>query len=379
MPSLGQPHHEGDELVYLSLCDNLIKTGNYSLQGTPILKNSFFPKKYYDKPFFHHPPLYIFLMTPLVKNFGKNSAVIVSWVGHFLVLISALILLAKFIERSRRLTISLVMLLIAIDPLMVFASQKIWFDSLLAGLTSISTTFFILGVEEENIRKRKLFLSVSGLFMGMAINTKIPAILVLPVFVFAFFLKSRFRNKKGLIMGCTYFLLPTLLLAAPWFIKFYSYYGKFLPDWLAWDESTINASAFVSFVRNRPFHYFFTQMFLISPLFLIPVYFVVRFFRETTRLTWLFCFWFLWILASMTLLAKFGGYTYQMRFVTMSCVPIYVLLGFSLERMALFSNPVLMFITLVGLIINAMTDFFHIVYYERAVIVSLFELYHQVL
>jgi len=59
LPALFTWHIENDEIIYQVLADKVSKNfSDYSLQGTAILEQ--LPAEIYDKPLFHHPPLFIY-------------------------------------------------------------------------------------------------------------------------------------------------------------------------------------------------------------------------------------------------------------------------------------------------------------------------------
>src|SRR5688500_6972258 len=56
LPSLRYPLDEADERIYWQLADNLARGGEYTLQGTEIVRE--LSPYMYDRPLFHHPPLF---------------------------------------------------------------------------------------------------------------------------------------------------------------------------------------------------------------------------------------------------------------------------------------------------------------------------------
>lgn len=86
LPSLRYPFSEGDEHIYWQLADNLARGRECTLQGTEVLRE--LSPDMYDRPLFHHPPLFPALLVPFVLTDNNSAAVMVSWLGHFLCLIA---------------------------------------------------------------------------------------------------------------------------------------------------------------------------------------------------------------------------------------------------------------------------------------------------
>ena len=59
LPALFTQHIENDEVILQVLAEKVSENPkDYSLQGTAVLDR--LPKSVYDKPLFHHPPLFIY-------------------------------------------------------------------------------------------------------------------------------------------------------------------------------------------------------------------------------------------------------------------------------------------------------------------------------
>jgi 4-amino-4-deoxy-L-arabinose transferase-like glycosyltransferase len=369
LPSLASVHAEGDEMIYKCLAKNLRMTGSYTLRGSPVLK--YLSQPIYDKPFFHHPPMLIFLILPLATSGWPDLAVVVSWFGHLLVCVAVLLFLLKFLKPGSWRLIFLVMLLVVLDPLLQFCSQKIWNDSLLAGLSALSVVFFFLSLEEPSERKRKALAVGSGLLLGCAILTKVPAIILFPVYALALLRRFRRREWKEALLPGLCFLIPCLVVCAPWFVKFHGYYGRLLPDWLAADSRLIKDNAFVRMVKERPPYYFFKEAFLLCPIFAVPLFFLLKNARRTGSMAGILAFWFVWVLAVFTWQAVFANMTYQMRYLTMAWPPMYLLLGLTLERLDVFKRPVLLLVVLIGLAWHVATVIYYAAHLDFADILSL--------
>jgi len=364
LPSLSMAHNEQDERIYMSLAKNLYDTGSYSLQGTSILPK--LPKSIYDRPFFHHPPLYIFMLVPFVSAFSDSAAVVVSWLGYFL-FIFAIFLFALYFVKNRSI-LAIVSIAAAVDPLLCFTSQKVWIDSLLAGLITMSLVLFIIGVE----RRRILFWSLSGVFWGLAILTKVPAVLCAFLFLFTFVWRYFFSGDKKVFRDLLFVLVPALLISAPWFFKFYSVYGMFLPDWIRPDPWLIGHNNFIHMVANRRWYYFFVELFILNPFF---TWVVVLLFIDLWRAAkhgykdpanFMFVFLWLWLLVFISVMSALGvtGQSFQMRFITFAMAPLYLILAQKLlvkGKSGTYRLPDITFSVLIAVITwNLITQIFYI-------------------
>ena len=67
----------------------------------------------------------------------------------------------------------------------------------------------------------------SGLFAGMAMETKIFGVIILPVLFVQLLMRGR-TNMKGLARDCLAFVLPAVLLGLPWYLKSFVHTGTIL-------------------------------------------------------------------------------------------------------------------------------------------------------
>jgi 4-amino-4-deoxy-L-arabinose transferase-like glycosyltransferase len=382
LPSLRLPHLEFDERIYVTLAKQLYYTGTYSVQNTPLLKE--LAPEIYDRPLFFQPPLFVILSIPLILNFGDNSAVILSWIGHLLVLFSIFLFLRK-IFRNNHLAIILIVAIAAADPIMVFSSRKIWLDSLAAGLAGISMYIFWQACIEECYRKKFKGLIISGVLLGAAILTKIPAILLGPFFALIFI---RYHYKQPLLKNIFFLLaaiVPILAITFPWFFKTYSYYGRLI-DSQTLPATLLETNKYLEMVTSRPFYYYPKEIILITPIILCIFYSSIKHIKKIS-----FFALTLWI----SIFSVIGGYTYfaishqqayVMRYLTFMCVPFYLLLGLYLENRLQVINLTedhdvtpdiniykytAVFLTL---ILSSMTSLFFIVNYKFDLLLSLYEI-----
>lgn len=382
LPSLYFPHNEYDERIYVTLAKQIYHTGTYTVQNTPILKE--LSPEVYDRPLFFQPPLFVLLSIPLILNFGDNYAVIISWLGHILVLLS-IFLFSRRLFTKNHYVILLIVALAATDPIMVFASRKIWLDSLVAGLTGISMfVFWKASLEKRQGKKLKYFI-VSGILLGAGIITKVPAVLLMPFFAIIF-VKYHYRLpiKRNIIL-LSALLLPVLAITFPWFLKTYLYYGKLI-DTQTLPEELLATNSYLRMVSNRPFYYYLKEIILLTPIILFPLHSTIKYIKGISFFALTF-----WI----SLFSVIGGYTYfaiandqayVMRYLTLICIPFYLLLGLYLENRIQSKNMVegkdvvtniklyKYKIVFLALVLNSMTSLFYVVRYDYDALYSFFEI-----
>ena len=268
LPRLAFEDSEGeiDEVVYWSLAQNLATTGSYGLRGTEVLSG--LSPQMYDRPTFHHPPLYPILLVPFALHGSPRLGVLVSWLGHLLCIV-AVAIVALHLRRTRggnrtgsSLALWLPLVGVAFDPLLTFVSRKLWMDALLAGLVALSLALLVVA---PGSRRRRALLLGSGVLLGLAGLTKLPAMVLAPVFLVAAFLESRDRRTR--IESAALPLVPALMLVVPWLLFFHAKCGVFLPSWVRADPWLLEHSAFVRAFVSRPWYYYVTKLPLLIPLF----------------------------------------------------------------------------------------------------------------
>jgi 4-amino-4-deoxy-L-arabinose transferase-like glycosyltransferase len=330
LPSLDFPRDETDELIYWQLSKNLLRTGEYSLRGTEILPS--LSPGMYDRPLFHHPPLYPVLLTPFVALDSPRYAVVVSWLGHVLCILAAAIVVRHAAARSQGRFSPLAILLwlpivgVGADPVLTFVARKLWIDGILAGLIAISAALLLVA---DDGRFRRLLLLSSGVLLGLAALAKLSALALIPVYLWAVFLKYG-RSRKA--WEAVLLLSPACLLILPWLIVFYVKCGVILPSWVKPDAWLIEHNAFVKTLVNRSWYYYFLKTTILLPLLPFCLWQLAhepRILKESNAkicLAWLAVY-----LAAMTTMGA-NGLGFQMRHVAGAMTPVYLLLLYNLTK-----------------------------------------------
>jgi len=174
------PYYGYDEVVYLSLAKHILDSSpfDYSLQGAPLLFSDY-RAWYLERPIFHHPPLFTWLLSSVYFLFGSSLLV-----GRFLsVIIGVALVYVTYritlqVRGDERIALTSGFLL-AVSPLHVLLSSLVLMDGLLTLFVSLFV-LFTLQITKDGLRKKVIY---AGLFLGLALLTKYSAILALPILV----------------------------------------------------------------------------------------------------------------------------------------------------------------------------------------------------
>lgn len=333
IPTLIFVHDEPDERVYWSVAENLLERGEYTLRGSPVLQR--LPPTIYDHALFHHPPLYPALLVPFVVLDAQGAAVVVSWFGHALCILSVGLMGAVLWDirggdAPRLPAFAWIPLLgAATDPLLSFASRKLWIDPLMSGLIALSLALVLLGVA-EGARHRTRWLLLGGLALGLAGLAKLPALLA--AIVGASLILAAPGGARVRMRRVAVYVAPALLLTLPWIVLFWSTYGVPLPTWLRPTEWSVQEYPFIARAVGRPWYYYIVKLCLAQPLFPVVLVLYARAWRRGLRREmWLPLLW-IGLFLGVATYQGVNGYGFQMRYVTPLMSAVYI---------ALFCHPVL--------------------------------------
>lgn len=366
LPGLLYPPTEADEQIYWQLAENLANRGTYTLRGSDLLGS--LSAYIYDRPLFHHPPLFAALLVPFVLTGTQGAAVLVSWLGHCLSVIAVAVIGRHALRRTPAgATVTsprfwLPVLGAAADPLMMFVSKRLWIDSLLAGLVAVAVAMLIVAEG----RRRRMTLAFAGLLLGLAALAKLTALILVPVFLFAVLRTDSTWRERGASMLSIF--LPVGLLVVPWMVVFYAQSGVFIPSWVKPDEKLMEIFPFLRVAVARPWYYYLGTLPLIMPLALVPVWVLAR-----ERALWgnrpiqIAVAWFSIILLAQTLLGA-EGYGFQMRHIAPAVSAVYVLVLLALlER----ERPALLMVCGFAILVGAVTGAMHLLVPEFDEMLSL--------
>ncbi len=298
LPTFNLQHNEGDEIRFLFLVKNWIDTGRYTLQGSPLLNEPVY-KYQADRVLPVHPPIFPALLAPFVKYNAISKAVIVSWIGHFLAIL-AVALIGRYLFLFYGLTASALsplfwipLLGIATDPIMTWVSGVLWIDNLHAGLGALALALTLIA--SQSTRHRLLYF-FAGIILGLALLSKVTALIMIPIIVFAIFIVE--TNKQRRLQALLFGAIPALVLSLPWYISLYVVMGEFIfpqlpahvremmdnlpPDELKKLQDLIHCQ-FCAVAASRPWYYLILKLPLVEPIFLFGLSFSIFFYAAYAK------------------------------------------------------------------------------------------------
>ena len=320
LPSLRFVHSEPDEVVYWNVARNLVERGEYTLRGAKI--EARLSPAIYDRPLFHHPPLYPLLLTPFVALEAPQAAVTISWLGHLLCLLAVGIIGWALLARGKAIgdLLWLALLGVATDPLLALVSRKLWIDALLAGLVALALAIVWAALVSP---RRRLLLVLGGLVLGLAGLAKLPGLLGAPVaamLVWGGGGSRRERLRDLLLVG-----VPGALLVVPWLVLFITTYGTLMPTWLRPDEWAVRHYPVLAAAVGRPWYYYAARLVLVEPVAVVGLALCVLRPREGELARWAAPAWVILWLVAYTLQSA-SGYGFQMRYVAPVVPGLYAML-----------------------------------------------------
>lgn len=355
LPTLFFERLEYDEQVYWELTKNWLETGAYSLRGTSILGE--LPPSVYDRPLFHHPPLLPMLLAPFVGTDSPRGAILVSWLGHVLAVVGVAMICWTWRRRSwhaANMLLWLPVLAVALDPVLMFCSRKVWPDDLVGGLAGLSMGLFCIAAA----RRRATWAAVGGATLGLAALTKLPALILIPVAGLLLWLATAAdaRSRRRLLLAAA---LPVLIILLPWFAVFYSHYACLLPHWIHPDQALIEMSGLSRRAVSQPWHYYLSESVLVAPLVAVVLVGYVLRRRHVSSPT--FGIPLAWVALTAVTLTVLGlrGQGLQLRYLAPAIPGLYVMLAALLARSDPRRSP-LPLVALLAVIYGAVCSGFYL-------------------
>jgi 4-amino-4-deoxy-L-arabinose transferase-like glycosyltransferase len=171
----------------------------------------------YKRPLFHHPPLYPFMISIIIRLFGSSwtYAAFVNIIAHTITLIFVFLIAKDLYNEKVALLASGFM---AFDPMGLILSGRIWIDGTLMLWLTISFYFFIKGKKSE----RNYYLC--GIFLGLAFLTKASAYPMIAIYFIILKFRVRGIHFKAFFLAIVVFspwILWNLKLGLnPFYFKF---------------------------------------------------------------------------------------------------------------------------------------------------------------
>lgn len=358
LPSLRQPHFEGDEVVLTFMAERVRSQPlHYSLRG-PLLgdaarrfvadawlplavfqaqqagappealadirraygrlqqaevlyKPFVTPREYaydpevYDRPMFFHPPAYVAALAAFRAGFGPPGGPLLSILSHA----AGVVLLGVMARRMfGALSGLLAAGLLAVEPVAWMAGQRVWIDGCLQTACISAVLAAHAALRATGVRAAWL----AGLVLGAACLTKFPAVL-LAAPIAALGLMNSPRPRWGAVAA---YALGVLMLLAPWLILTRVHYGAWLPAaypsaWL------IENYPYVRMLVNRPPHFYLTGLLATAPVLLFAALGVGRALTREPSVARSVVVVLVWALAFLVTLTFMGaaGQGFQLRYL----------------------------------------------------------------
>jgi 4-amino-4-deoxy-L-arabinose transferase-like glycosyltransferase len=243
-PIFVAPHTEGDELIYMTLVEQLESGNGYTLQGSPILEQGVIDREQYDHPLFFHPPGGIALFRLFVRPFGAWGYPLVQLFSYALFFWSMMFLARSLKVTASDLGLALVAALSAFNPIMTHVTLKFWLDGPLLAFATLAFALFVRAVERQSSR----LALVAGLVLGYASLIKVTAFLVVPG---ALLLAWPLLNPAGMrnaVRFALLLILPAIVVQLPWELWQWQAVGSPFPGWAGKPSAGLIA-------RNDYIHY----------------------------------------------------------------------------------------------------------------------------
>jgi 4-amino-4-deoxy-L-arabinose transferase-like glycosyltransferase len=225
------PSFHPDEGVYIKRALNILE-GNGPHDNTASFDHSQDSTSSFDHPYFGQIFLAAFLgligfpdsINPSTDVQSIETLYLIPRILMGIVAVIDTFLIYKITEKRYNRTIAIfASILFAVMPLTWFM-RRIVLDSIM--LPFILTSIFLaLKIGPRSISKNKILLLLSGISMGIAIFTKIPAICFLPIVIYLInhslsgipFKKNKFSfNTEKIKLLFIWFLMPAVLIPAIW-------------------------------------------------------------------------------------------------------------------------------------------------------------------
>jgi len=269
---------------------------NYSLKSDPIIDLLGLQRACYDTPLFFHPPLFVYSLALLIKLTGLKLILFFPILAMlFSIWLTFLIGRILYSERVALIAAGI----LALCPIALHASTKIWID---APLTMFCTaTIYLLTTKRYGW---------AGAAYGLALLTKLPAIGIAPVvlFLLAKDLKRSWR-----------FIVPAVMIAAPWYVVYYFSCNSFVPTWL--HNNPGPGGWFANETMARPAIFYVSNLLVVAPVYMFG------FIEMGKRRNWICIIWVVCFIAMFMLqklLTPYFGFI--MRYL-LPCLPGLALLS----------------------------------------------------
>lgn len=355
-----QPHHEGDELIYQTLVQQLSNGHGYTLHDSDIVNKKLVDPSIYDKPIFFHPPggiAFFWLLTAIFAGFGFSVAQVFAYSLFYW----SMLFLSYRLQRSYPLSTWVVASLSAFTPLMTHVTTKYWLDGPLLAFTTLSTALFVWAIQKKNLP-----LSIgAGIVLGFASLIKITAFFVLPsILLLAWVLTNNYSIRDIIKFGSA-FLIPAILIQLPWEIWQWVELGTPMTTAAGCPpQSLIDSNPYIRYVTVTRTPWAYINILPKILWTLIPSVFMLFVVPKTNQLRIISIVWFFWIASIIIIQTFLGflGYSKVMRYailLTPAAIMLFTMLFSDTIQQLKASDrtPTLRTITLTLLLLTATFSF----------------------
>lgn len=313
-------HNEGDELIYMTLVDQIDNGAGYTLRGSFLLEQGLIDRNIYDTPIFFHPPGGVGLFWLFFKIFGNWGYVLVQLLSYTMFFWSML-LLARNLQISKSKT-GLILLagLTAFNPIMAHVTTHFWLDGPLLAFCTMAIALYISGITESNTPR----VFYAGLLLGYASLIKVTAFLILPgVAILSWRLVCSQTTRYSFFKMAAWFIIPAVIIQAPWEYWQWLKLDSTLP-FLANDTwagkpagSLMEANPYINFLTKIRSPWIYLSLTPRIVWTLLPSIVLSLLYRKNHRIRSYGAVFFIWIalILFFHIILGFAGYSKVIRYV----------------------------------------------------------------
>lgn len=329
LPTLGDYHREGDEVIYMSLVGQLESGHGYTLQKSPLVERGMVDRYQYDRPLFYHPPGGIGLFWLAYRVFGQSGYSVVQ-MGCFALFFWSMLFFAHLLRVTRTdAGLFLVALLSSFNPMMAHVTTKFWLDAPLLAFATLGAALFLFAWT-----KKSMALAIAaGIIVGYASLIKLTAFLILPGIFLVCIATTRPLKWKTLVGYGLCVAIPAVIIQTPWEIWQWMTVGSPFPQWAGKpSESLIRSNRYVYFltVVRSPWVYLTTTPMVLTTIIPSALLLILSYARpkddrsasgdthlSTTyvRATALACLLWLSMVIAFHMALGFAGYSILLRYL----------------------------------------------------------------
>ncbi len=187
-------------------------------------------------------------------------------------------------------------LFMLVSPIDILASHRIWADTLLGLLTTLTLWFFYLFLR----KKTSLFFYLSAVTCALGLLTKNNALIVLFNIVLVYIMlrcgmvhlsdyrKYDFLNLKKLVL----FFSIIVIIVFSWYFQVFKHYGTFFYNPSALGIEDVHS--FFKWINNRPWYTYLIDIPYQNPMLIFGYFYIVfSFMKEKSLNNFLLIIWFL--------------------------------------------------------------------------------------